>query len=173
MDLRMEIFIYILLAGFLSALRRIISGAKNGCFYAKNSDPLPSLLSKYIKNIHFLETPAWYSHFGFQFLLCFCIYRTFHVSEEVYGYILSFIAAMMTAMGSSAIAGTFYQGYINVSAGKEFIDLTENKKSEFALGSISFWWYRPMYGKRRIYASVIGLITLIAGIWIGVYYKMM
>ena len=77
---------------------------------------------------------------------------------------------MMTTMGSSSVAGTFYQGFINVASGKNFIDSTENPKSEFAFGNISFWWNRPVYGKRRIYASIIGLIILVAGIWIGIYF---
>lgn len=165
-----EIFIYILIAGLLSALRRIISGAKNGCFYAKNVIPLPKILEKYIRNIHFLESPAWYSQFIFQFLLCLSAYRLFHIDQGFSGYCISFIAAYLTSMGSSSIAGTFYQGYINVAVGKEFIDKTENPKSEFAMGPISFWWNRPWKGIFRIYASVLGLVSLISGIYLGIYY---
>lgn len=167
-----EIVIYVFLAGLLSALLRVIGGAKNACFYAKGNTPYHKLLVKYINNLHFLETPAWYSHFIFQFFLCLSIYRLFHIEQGVLGYIISFVGAYLTSMGSSSIAGTFYQGFINVASGKEFIDLTENKKSEFALGNFSFWWYRPWYGKRRIYASVLGLITLLAGIYLGIYYKL-
>lgn len=169
-SIKEEIVIYIFIAGFLSALRRVISGAKNGCFYAKGNLPYPKILEKYIGNIHFLETPAWYSHFGFQFLLCLCIYRIFHLEQGLSGYIVSFIGAYLTAMGSSSIAGTFYQGYINVASGKEFIDKTENPKSEFAMGNISFWWTRPWNGKLRIYASILGVVSLIGGIYLGIYY---
>lgn len=170
MGIKEEISIYILIAGLLSALRRVISGAKNGCFYAKGNLPYPKILEKYIGNIHFLESPAWYSHFGFQFLLCLCIYRLSHLGEGAMGYFISALAAYLTSMGSSSIAGTFYQGYINVATGKEFIDTTENPKSEFALGNISFWWRRPWKGKLRLYASILGLISLIGGIYLGIFY---
>ena len=170
MDIQLEISIYILISGFLSSIVRIFSGMKNGCFYAKGNFPYPKILEKYINNIHFIETPFWYCHFGFQFLLCLCIYRLSHLGEGATGYGISLFAAYLTAIGSSSIAGTFYQGYINVASGKEFIDTTENPKSEFALGNISFWWKRPWKGKLRVYASVLGLISLISGIYLGLFY---
>jgi len=175
MDIKNEIVIYLLIAGILSAVRRVISGAKNGCFYAKNNTSLgyPPLLEKFIKNIHFLETPAWYSHLGLQFFLCLAIYRLCDTHQGAYGlsaYTLSFVGALLSAMGSSAIAGVFYQGYINVGSGQSFIDSGENPKSEFAFWKWSFWWYRPVYGKRRIYASILGVFTLLGGIYLGVYY---
>ena len=173
MGIKEEIIIYLVIAGLLSALRRVISGAKNGTFYGKNAHPPPPLLVKYINNIHFLETPAWYSHFMFQGFLCLAIYRLFDYEYGTHGitsYAITFLAACLTSMGSSSIAGPFYQGYINVGSGKEFVNVNENPKSEFAMGPIRFWWKRPWHGKRRIYASVLGLFTLIGGIYLGVYY---
>lgn len=169
MDFKTEIAIYIFSAGVLSALRRIISGMKNGCFYAKGNIPLPKLLAKYVYNIHYLETPAWYTQFGFQFLLCLALYRTFHIDAASSSYHLCVLGAYLTTMGSSAIAGVFYQGYINISADKNFVDETENPKSEFAFCRIHFWWPRPWYGKRRIYASIFGCITLLCGIYVGIF----
>jgi len=170
MGIKEEILIYVFVACMLSALRRVISGAKNGSFYAKNSNPKPKLLEKYINNLHFLETPAWYSHFIFQFFLCMSIYRLFHLGEGLQGYCIAFIGAYLTSQGTSALAGTFYQGFINVASGKPFIDNTENPESEFALGKWSFWWKRPVHGKRRVYASIVGLVTLIVGMYLGIYY---
>lgn len=169
MDIRTEIVIYVFVAALLSSVRRIISGMKNGCFYAKGKNPLPNLLAKYIYNIHYLETPAWYSQFGFQFFLCLAVYRLFHTYTFDSHYYTSCLAAYLTTMGSSSIAGVFYQGYINVASDKEFIDKTENPKSEFAFGPIRFWWSRPWYGKRRILASILGAIILLCGIYIGIY----
>lgn len=174
MDIKLEFFIYILLAGILSAIRRIISGAKNGCFYGKNLEPKPKLLERYINNIHFLETPAWYSQFGFQTLLCLCIYRTFHIDQGVLGYFISVSSALMTAMGSSAMAGVFFQGFINVGSGQPFVDTAKKSdisESEFALLGTSIWWKRWWYGKNRIYAAIFGLITFLAGIYCGLYFQ--
>lgn len=170
MEIKHEIIIYLLIAALLSALRRVISGAKNGCFYAKGNTPYPKLLEKWIKNIHYLESPAWYTQFGSQFFLSLALYRTFYYGNDVWSYLLPILGALMTSMGTSAIAGVFYQGYINVSDGKKFVDDTENPKSEFAFGPIHFWWKRPWYGKGRIYASILGLITMLLGIYIGTYY---
>lgn len=169
MDIKTEIVIYLFTAGLLSAARRVISGAKNGAFYAKGKVPLPNGVAKYVYNLHYLETPAWYAQFISQFLLCLAIYRLFDIDTTLHTYLWSCTAAYLTTMGCSSMAGMFYQGYINLGSGKEFIDEDENPKSEFAFWKWKFWWPRPWYGKRRVYASILGLITLLAGIYLGVY----
>lgn len=165
--MNIEIIVYLIIALILMSIRRIISGMKNGCFYGKNSKPLPDKLEPYIKNIHFLETPAWYSQFGAVFLFLFAIFRI--INPEISFYIISIqlLASYMISMGSSAMASYHFQGYINNGAGLPFVDENENPKSEFAINlfgkKISFWWNRPWYGKRRRFTPFLGVLAIIIG----------
>lgn len=163
MNLKQEIFIYLMLAGILMAVRRVISGMKNGCFYAKGSVPYPAQLEKYIKNIHYLETPAWYTQFGALFLLLLAAFRA--LNPTCYWYHAG--AAMMATMGSSALAGFWFQGYINVGSKRSFSDRFESKVTEFAWGPIRFWRPKLAYGKRRFFASIAGLIMMAVGFYLG------
>lgn len=167
--MNIEISIYIFVALLLSSIRRIISGMKNGCFYAKgNSYPVPKL-EKYIKNIHFLETPAWYVQFGSVFLFYFALLRGINHSVHFWGFMIQLLSAYMVTMGSSAVAGYHFQGYINHGSNLPWVDDKENPKSEFAFGSISFWWKRPWKGKFRLYASILGFIAILIGLYLGLF----
>ena len=70
-----EIVIYLLVGAVLMRQRRVLSGKKNGCFYGKNTQPPIEKLEYAIKNLHFIETPAWYTQFGGMFFLVFASER--------------------------------------------------------------------------------------------------
>jgi len=171
--MKFEIIFYLSIAFILSAWRRVISGMKNGCFYAKGNTYPVFKLYKYIQNLHFLETPAWYTQFGAVFFFVFAIMRLMNPENDM-PYIREFISSFLITMGTSGMASYHYQGYINIGSGKPFI-YDENyhpdkpNKSEFAWGKINFWWYRPWVGKRRLYLIPIGIASIIAGLYIGMF----
>lgn len=158
-----EVMIYLSLALILSSIRRVISGAKNGCFYGKNLNPLPSKLKRSILNLHFLETPAWYTQYGAVFFFCLALLRVLHPEVSLYTIGLSCLISLLFTMGSSSMASWHFQGYINHGSGLPWEDPNENKKSEFAIFGFSFWWPRPWYYKRRKLAVVWGLILIVVG----------
>jgi len=171
-----EIIIYLVFVVLLTSVRRVISGMKNGAFYGRNTKPLPPKLAKYIKNIHFLETPAWYTQFGSLFFAVFAIFRLIHFNtgiefdfwQGLLCFIIQLTATLVVCMGSSGMANFHFQGYINHGSSLPWVDPNENPLSEFAFGPISFWWKRPWYGKRRKYIILLGFLSVILGIWMGV-----
>jgi hypothetical protein len=163
---QIEIFIYLVLIIILGAIQRVISGLKNATFYAKGqANPAPKL-QKYINNYHFLETPNWYSTYGMVFLFFWIISRFLHPRFELCTTSIQLLAVYLVAMGTSGLGNYWYQGYINLGAGRPFEDPNENPKSEFALGSIKFWWPRPWGGKRRKYIVLISAISISIGLYL-------
>lgn len=148
----------------LSVARRIVSGCKNAAFYGqqRHVQTLPGYIFRWIQNIHKLETPAWYAQFGA--VACFMIAVALLVGKTVQeATVFGFAVTMFT----SAMAGPLYQGPINQSVGRPFIDPGENPKSEFAWGRISVWWWRPWKGWRRVIGAVVGLAGNVAAlIWL-------
>lgn len=167
--MKVEIAIYLILASILISIVRVIGGMKNGCFYGKNTKPLPKKLEKYIKNIHFLETPNWYCLFGATFLFSLALFRSLNYSVEFPYILLQFFYSYLVASGSSAIASYHYQGYINIGSSLPFVDSNENPKSEFAFIGISFWWTRPWKGGLRKISMYLGMIELLTGIYLGIF----
>ena len=161
-----EITIYLFVACVLNAYRRVLSGKKNGCFYGKNVNPPAPELEKSIKNLHYIETPAWYSQFGALFFFAFAIFRLLHPETDL--ILREFLAAMLVTMGSSGMANYYYQGYINDGSGLPWLDPNENPKSEFAFGPIRFWWWRPWCGRARKYVPFFGAASVVTGIWLGI-----
>ncbi len=175
MKIEFEIIFYLLIALLLSSIRRVISGMKNGCFYAKGNAYEVPKLKKYMDNLHYLETPAWYTQFGAVYFFTFAIMRLFNVDNDI-PYLREAIASILITMGCSGMASYHFQGYINLGSNQEFVSKDEDYfpehkyQSEFAFGPISFWWYRPWYGKRRKYLISIGFISILLGIYIGMFY---
>ena len=163
-----EIGIYILISIACFAIRTVISGRKNGCFYHKNDKVLPPLLEKSIKNLHFIETPAWYSQTIGVFFLLFSICRLLHPLFDVY-ILLSIGASYLITMGSYTAANYHYQR--GITAGllpDDELDVYGNK-SEVALkiGNkviLQFWKKRLFANKGRKIAQWIGIIEIILGI---------
>lgn len=158
----LETIIYICLACLLVASTHIWSAIKSGCFYAVSSHNKPKLLEKYIKNLHFVQTPFWYSLFGAFAILLFAIFRLMHPQL----ILMNLLCAYLISQGTSTMAGPLYQGFINVGSGLPFINENENHKMELAnpFSNKTIWISRFWYGKRRVYLAFIGLAMIIAGI---------
>ena len=162
----LEITIYLIAIIILGTIQRIISGLKNATFYAKGSSSPAPQLQKYIKNYHFLETPNWYTTYGIVFLAVWSISRLLHLYPSTCTFLVQLLATFLVTMGTSGLGNYWYQGYINLGAGLPFENPNENPKSEFALGSIKFWWSRPWGGKRRKYIVVISAISIVVGLYL-------
>lgn len=141
----------IALGVLLMAYRRILSGLKNGAFYGKNRGGNNKHVNRAIGNMHTVETPAWYAQFGAMFCLLLAIDLSWGGG----------ISAILITMGSSAMAGYHYQGFINSGSGLPFENPKENPKSQFYDW---FWWPRPWYGKRRKYFAIAGIVAVIIGL---------
>lgn len=166
--MKIEILIYVIIAIFLVAVNRVIGGIKNGAFYAKGNKYNIGKLKKYVDNLHYAETPNWYTLFGALFFLIFSIFRLIEYNDiSFWHYIRQFIAAMLVVMGTSGLASFHYQGYINLGAGDPFYNPKEDKMSEFALGNISFWWNRGFLDKNKKLIPIIGFFSIVIGLIIG------
>lgn len=159
--------IFIIISIILFFLIRLLDAIKSGCFYSAKRQAKPKLLEKYIDNIHYVQTPLWYCVFGAFTVLLFCI---FHITnaEKLY---LNIISSFLISMGTSAMCGPFYQGFINVGCDKPFIDPNENSKMELAdpISGKTKWITRFWRGKFRIYLAFVGLIAVIAGLFLMFY----
>lgn len=149
---------------------------KNGCFYAKGNPWAVPQLDKYIKNLHFLESPAWYVQYGAVFLFYFALLRATNYTTEFIPILIQLLSGYLVAMGSSAMASYHFQGYINVGSNLPFEDSHEDKKSEFAIGKIDIWWTRPsewlgFVGKKKRWNILGGLIMIAIGMYLGLIYK--
>lgn len=156
----METIIYISLAALLIASTHVWSAIKSGCFYGKNIKP--NKLEKYINNLHYVQTPFWYSLFGAFGILLICIFRLLNPQF----ILLDVLSAYLISQGTSTLAGPFYQGFVNIGSNLPFIDPNENHSMELANAATNktIWIKRFWYGKRRVYLSIIGLIMIVIGI---------
>lgn len=154
-------------------LRRWLSGVGNAAFYAKSSKYQEHrLLQRFIKNLHALETPQWYSHSGGHFFLLLVIFRdVVSIESSFLNWIVCIVLSTLIVMAGSAIASPFFQGYINVANGRPFIDPNESKKSEFNLfGWFAFEWPRPFVGVWRYAMVLFGLLYFVAAFVIVKYF---
>lgn len=163
-----EIILYIILSTLCAAIRRIISGIKNGAFYAKgkagrmDNPAYIKYLKKYVDNLHFAETPAWYTQAGQQYFLLVAIFRPqfWDQSQFWMAWGVPVGLSVLLVMAYSALASLAYQGFINIGSGLPFIDTNENPKSEFAFWKIKFWWRRPLQGRGRVWVMLLGVVYL-------------
>jgi len=165
-----EIGIYIIFAMICFIIRTIISGRKNGCFYHKNDKPLPPLLKKSIKNIHFIETPAWYAQTLGIAILIFAICRLINPTFELLNIIYQIIITIIIATGAYTAPSYHYQR--GVTAGlrsDDKLDIFDGNKSEVALkiGNkviLQFWKKQLFYNKGRKLAQWVGIIEILIGV---------
>lgn len=167
--MKIEIIIYLIIAIVFCSLHRVIGGMKNGAFYAKGNFKYNIKLDKYIKNLHYLETPAWYTQFGSLFFLMLTVFRLVDYNQEVLIIIRQYAAAMIVTMGSSGLASYHYQGWINYGEGSPFYNPKEDKMSEFAFWNISFWWNRGWLDKYKKVIPFIGGVSILIGLYIGLW----
>jgi len=161
-----ETTIYIILAVILVGSAHVWSAIKSGCFYAATNNQKPEKLKKYINNLHYVQTPFWYSLFGAFGILLICIFRLMNPQWIV----LDIVCAYLVAQGCSTIAGPLYQGYVNIGCGLPFVDENENKKMELAnpFTGKTIWIKRFWNGRARVYLSIVGVLMVIAGIIIQI-----
>ena len=154
-----ELITYLIIFILLNIGLRFISGFKNAVFYAKGNHEIHNFLRPFVRNLHKLQTPHYYIHVGSIFFAVMAISRG--MGKPVLDAIG---ASILIAMGTSGIAGPLYQGPINLSEGKKFVNSDENKKAEFALQiggfSFSFWYPRPWYGVYRVYFALFWVVIL-------------
>lgn len=169
-----ETVAYLLISIISIGSAHIWSAIKSGCFYGKGTADYKNPLKKYIDNLHRVQTPFWYSLFGALFFMTMAIGRLYSgeslfVSVVVTGsYFRIVLGAILVTMGTSATCGVFYQGFINVGAGKPFIDPDELDKFELAnpFNYTSIWFPKFWHGKNRIWVSALGLVALSVGVYI-------
>lgn len=158
----LETIFCIIIILFLHALRRVYSARKNGAFYAKNNtNCTDEKVKSWVKNIHLLESPAWYIQFSSLFFTLFTIMRLadFNLLQSSYS---SFIVTMLTSLSVEYS----FQKWINLGSGLPAINPKENPKSEFTFAlsedrKISYWWPRFWYGERRVYVSLFSVLSLV------------
>jgi hypothetical protein len=167
-----EPFIYLLIAVLSVCSSHIWSAIKSGCFYGKGTADFKNPLKKYIDNLHRAQTPFWYSLFGALFFATMAIARLYSgmplLESVITGqYFNTALAALLVTMGASATCGVFYQGFINLGAGKPFIDPDELDKFEIAnpFNYTSLWLPKFWHGRNRIWVSALGLVTLCLGLY--------
>ena len=160
-----ETIVYLVISCLLVGSTHVWSAIKSGCFYSVSRNDKPELLKKYINNLHFVQTPFWYSLFGAFGIMIFAILRLIN-PHDIW---MSLLSAYLIAQGTSTMAGPLYQGFVNVGCGLPFVDENENNKMELAnpFNGKTVWIKRFWYGKRRIYLSVIGALMVATGLIIS------
>lgn len=158
----METIIYIILSILLVASAHIWSAVKSGCFYSVSRGQKPEMLKKYINNLHYAQTPFWYSLFGAFGVMLFALFRLVH-PDDIW---INLVSAYLIAQGTSTMAGPFYQGFINVGCGLLFVD--PNEKAEFELANPftgKTKWYKKFWnGINRVYLAFAGFLMVVGGI---------
>ena len=157
-----ETIIYLVLSCFLVGSAHVWSAIKSGCFYSVSRNDKPELLKKYINNLHFVQTPFWYSLFGAFGIMVFAIFRLINPNDIW----INLASAYLISQGTSTLVGPLYQGFVNVGCGLPFIDPNEKKEMELAnpFTGKTIWIKRFWYGKRRVYLSFVGGVFIAAGI---------
>lgn len=163
--MRLETIIYLILSVLLVASTHIWSAVKSGCFYAVSRQDKPAMLKKYIENLHYVQTPFWYSLFGAFGVMLFAMFRL--ENPEIIW--MNLLSAYLIAQGTSTLAGPFYQGFVNIGCGLPFVDPNEKKELELAdpVTGKKKWFKRFWYGKNRIYLAFAGAAMIALGIYLS------
>jgi hypothetical protein len=121
----------------------------------------PKLLEKFINNLHYVQTPFWYSLFGAMFFGILGIYL-----DNNLDILSGLLKSYLITQGTSTMAGPIYQGFVNVGAGRPFTDPEEKHAFEFAVPVLnkSVWIPKFWYGKYRWVLVPIGVAMIITGI---------
>lgn len=167
----------IIVAWLFNAGLRVLAGLKNGLFYlarrqgnAETTIPVPPALKRFYStkaNIHYVESPRWY----WAFMAFFCplceIFYLLHPGNHLW----NITAAILIVHSASAVAGPFYQGYINLGSGKPFVDKNENSAMELASAGTgkTLWVKRFWRGPMRIVCAVLAIPELILGLLLIFY----
>jgi len=163
-----EILFYIVIAAVLFTYRTVLSGRKNGCFYHKNDNPLPPMLEREIKNIHFIESPAWYVQTGGVFLLTFAINRGLNTDITWINLLVQFVLASLITYGSVQAASYHYQRGITAGLKDDdhldAISETEVAIALFGKKILQYWKNRLFNNRGRILSQWLGISQIIIGL---------
>jgi hypothetical protein len=169
-----EISIYILIAAAMFVYRTVLSGRKNGCFYHKNDEPLPLMLDREIRNIHFLETPAWYSQSMGVFLILLALSRGLNYSLEFWTIIAQLGICSLITLGTVQAASYHFQRGITAGT-KDDDHLDKINDTEVAIvlfgKKIQFWRGRLFSNRRRKLAQWLGIIEILSGTALLIIYN--
>ena len=169
-----EIPIYLGFVAGLFAYRTILSGRKNGCFYHKNDNPLPPMLEREIKNIHFIETPAWYVQELLAFFFAFSIQRSLNYSTEIVPIIIQIAISLLFVLGTIQLPSYHFQRGITAGL-KDDDHLDAISQTEIAITifgyKIQFWRGRLFSNRGRILAQWLGVIEILFSIFLIILYN--
>jgi hypothetical protein len=162
-----EIIIYLTIALSAFAYRTVLSGRKNGCFYHKNDNPLPKMLEREIKNLHFIETPAWYCQTIGIFFFTFAITRLINSDFNI-NILIGLIASLLISIGAYTLPSYWYQRGVTAGLKKDDeLDDYDKEYTEVAIvlfgKKIQFWKKQLFYNKRRKLAIYVGILEIIIG----------
>jgi len=167
--MKYELAIYVLVACALFIYRTVLSGRKNGAFYHKNDAVLPPMLEREIKNLHFIETAAWYCQTGGVFLLLLSSVRAFDYTISLWPVLLEIGIAALITLGTVQAPSYHYQRAITAGL-KDDDHLDATNQSEVAIvifgKKIQFWKGRLFSNKNRIIAQWLGVAEIIVGVLI-------
>ena len=165
--MKTEIVIYLLIVALAIAYRHVLSGRKNGCFYHKNDKPLPPMLARAIKNIHFIETTAWYALSAVAFFSFFAVERALHYTTHFWGIVWQIFLALMFMAGTYEAPSYHFQRGITAGL-KDDDHLDARNDSEVAIvifgKKIQFWKGRLFSNRKRKWAQWIGLGLMILSV---------
>ena len=171
-DLKVELSIYFAIASAMFVFRTILSGRKNGCFYHKNDKILPDLLKRSILNLHYIETPAWYSQSIGIFLFVFSVSRVLDYSTDTMQYLIDFLGAFSFTVGTIMAASYHFQRGITAGL-KDAAHLDAITKSEVAIDiwfiHFKFWKPRLFSNRGRIVAQYLGIALILGSIYLIIW----
>jgi hypothetical protein len=170
-----EISVYMLLVALFIAYRTVLSGQKNGCFYFKGSrQPYPKLIRRAIKNIHFIETPAWYIMSATAFFFAFALQRFGNYTIDILDIAIQVGIALLFMAGTYQMPSYHFQRGITGGTKKAY-ELDKINESEVAImlfgKKIQFWKGRLFSNKRRKLAQWLGVLEILAAIALFVWFN--
>lgn len=170
-----EISVYLLLIGFFSSYRHILSGRKNGCFYHKNDKVLPPFLEKAIHNIHFLETPAWFCVSIVAFFSTLAMQRFGYWSPELWTIVAQIGISLLFMTGTYHMPSYHFQRGITAGL-KDDDHLDAINESEVAImifgKKIQFWKGRLFSNRRRKLAQWLGVIEILTAVGLLIWFNL-
>jgi len=171
-----EISIYLVLFAMLNAYRTVLSGRKNGCFYHKNDPVKPPMLAQAIRNIHFLETPAWFTQSAMAFVTMLAINRMTNYTTNLADIGLQAGIALLYMAGNYQMPSYHFQR--GITAGLKDDDhldvVLETEVAIVVFGrKIQFWRGRLFSNKRRKLAQWLGVFWVVASVVLFVYFSLL
>lgn len=174
--MQIELIVY-LLAGLLgAALGILLDGIEQGVYYAVKSrkhwesqcgphsetkaprfrlDRVHPKLRRFIKNVHAIQTPVSIS-FTLQMLaLSMGVLRGAGVS-----FMYAVPCTVGLVMGTWWIVSGYWQGWLNLGAGRPYLDLNENPQAE--VGDSDLWRPKIWHGRSHHVGTVVGVL-MVAG----------